>query len=118
VTLVDGATKDVARNNSNIADLSSRKSKRDKKIGDNAKEAVITAVDGEWGFVVIGAGSNVGFTPQTKLLVKRNGVLIGRISPTSIEPTQTIAEIDRDSLAPGASLQTGDRVILAVPATQ
>jgi hypothetical protein len=118
VTLVDGATKDVARNNSNIADLSSRKSKRDKKIGDNAKEAVITAVDGEWGFVVIGAGSNVGFTPQTKLLVKRNGVLIGRISPTSIEPTQTIAEIDRDSLAAGASLQVGDRVILAVPATQ
>ena len=118
VTLVDGATKDVAKNNSNIADLSSRKSKRDKKIGDNAKEAVITAVDGEWGFVVIGAGSNVGFTPQTKLLVKRNGVLIGRISPTSIEPTQTIAEIDRDSLAAGASLQVGDRVILAVPATQ
>lgn len=117
-TLVDSATKDVAKNKSSISDLSARKAKRDEKIRSNAKEAVITAVESEWGFVVIGAGSNVGFTPQTKLLVKRDGVLVGRITPTSIEPTQTIGEIDRESLAPGASIQAGDRVILAVPANQ
>lgn len=68
--------------------------------------------------MVIGAGSNVGFTPQTKLLVKRDGVLIGRINPTSIEPSQTIAEIEASSLAPGTSIQPGDRVILAVPAAR
>ena len=116
--LADGATNDVARNKTSIADLSARKAKRDEKIARNAKEAVITAVEADWGFVVIGAGSNTGFTPQTKLLVKRNGVLIGRVNPTSIEPSQTIAEIDRTSMAVGASLQVGDRVILAVPATQ
>ena len=88
------------------------------KTSGNAKESVITAVEADWGFVVIGAGSNVGFTPQTKLLVKRDGVLIGRINPTSIEPSQTIAEIETSSLAPGASIQPGDRVILAVPATR
>lgn len=117
-TLADGATNDVAKNKASIADLSARKAKRDEKIGRNAKEAVITAVEADWGFVVIGAGSNSGFTPQTKLLVKRDGVLVGRINPTSIEPSQTIAEIDRTSMAPGATLQVGDRVILAVPATQ
>jgi hypothetical protein len=117
-TLADGATKDVARNKTSIADLSARKAKRDEKIARNAKEAVITAVEADWGFVVIGAGSNTGFTPQTKLLVKRDGVLIGRVNPTSIEPSQTIAEIDRTSMPLGASLQVGDRVILAVPATQ
>lgn len=117
-TLADGATNDVAKNKASIADLSARKAKRDERIRSNAKEAVITAVEAEWGFVVIGAGSNSGFTPQTKLLVKRNGVLIGRVNPTSIEPTQTIAEIDRSSMAIGTSLQVGDRVILAVPATQ
>ena len=117
-TLVESATKDVAKNKSTIADLAARKAKRDEKIRSNAKEAVITAVEADWGFVVIGAGSNVGFTPQTKLLVKRDGVLIGRINPTSIEPSQTIAEIETSSLAPGASIQPGDRVILAVPATR
>lgn len=117
-TLVTSATKDVAKNKETIADLAARKAKRDEKIRSNAKEAVITAVEADWGFVVIGAGSNVGFTPQTKLLVKRDGVLIGRINPTSIEPSQTIAEIETSSLAPGASIQPGDRVILAVPATR
>jgi len=117
-TLADGATNDVAKNKESIADLSARKAKRDEKISRNAKEAVITAVEADWGFVVIGAGSNSGFTPQTKLLVKRDGVLVGRINPTSIEPSQTIAEIDRSSLAIGTSLQVGDRVILAVPAAQ
>ncbi|MFM2170509.1 MAG: hypothetical protein RI957_738 [Verrucomicrobiota bacterium] len=117
-TLADGATSDVAKNKAAIEDLSSRKAKRDEKIARNAKEAVITAVESDWGFVVIGAGSNTGFTPQTKLLVKRDGVLIGRLNPTSIEPSQTIAEIDRASMALGAGLQVGDRVILAVPATQ
>ena len=117
-TLADGATNDVAKNNTSISDLTARKAKRDERIRGNAKEAVITAVEADWGFVIIGAGSNSGFTPQTKLLVKRNGVLIGRINPTSIEPTQTIAEIDRTSMAIGSSLQVGDRVILAVPAAQ
>jgi hypothetical protein len=50
--------------------------------------------------------------------VKRDGVLIGRVNPTSIEPSQTIAEIDRKNMATGVTLQVGDRVILAVPATQ
>lgn len=117
-TLSDGATNDVAKNKAAIEDLSARKAKRDERIRGNAKEAIITAVEAEWGFVIIGAGSNSGFTPQTKLLVKRNGVLIGRINPTSIEPSQTIAEIDRSSMAIGTSLQVGDRVILAVPAAQ
>ena len=117
-TLVAAATKDVAQNKENIADLSSRKAKRDEKISSNSKEAVITAVEADWGFVVIGAGSNMGFTPQTKLLVKRDGVLIGRINPTSIEPSQTIAEIETSSLAPGATIQAGDSVILSVPASR
>ena len=117
-TLAGSAEKTVSDNKIKIAELAGRKAKRDERISANAKEAVITAVDTDWGFVIIGAGSNVGFTPQTKLLVKRDGVMIGRITPTSIEPSQTIGEVDRESLAPGVSFQVGDRVILAVPATR
>ena len=36
--------------------------------------------------------------------------------PSAIEPTQTIAEIDFKSMATGARIQPGDRVILAKPA--
>ena len=65
----------------------------------------------------IGAGSNSGFTPQTSLLVKRDGKFIGRVKPTSIEATQTIADIEMESLAAGVRIQPGDRVIISTPAT-
>ena len=90
---------------------------RSSRISGNAMEAVVTAVNQDWGFLVIGAGSNSGFTPQTSLIVQRDGRMIGRIRPSSIEPTQTIAEIDFNSLASGVRLQPGDRVMLAKPNT-
>lgn len=88
---------------------------RTARIGRNSMEAVVTAVNQDWGFLVIGAGSNSGFSPQSSLLVKRGGRYIGRVTPSSIEPTQTIAEIDFASVAAGARIQPGDRVILAKP---
>ena len=45
------------------------------------------------------------------------GCARGVTVPTSIEPNQTLADIDFDSLAEGVRLQAGDRVILAEPAT-
>jgi chromosome segregation ATPase len=97
--------------------LADVKSKRDARISLNATESVLTAVNQEWGFVVIGAGQNTGFTPQTKLLIQRDGRLIGKVHPISVEANQTLGDIDFDSLAPGVRLQVGDRVILAEPAT-
>lgn len=95
-----------------------RKLERDERHRRNGMESVITAVEPGYGFVVIGAGSKNGFTPQTTLLVKRDGRLIGKVRPTSIEPTQTIADMILDSMAPGVRLQPGDRVILAKPETR
>ncbi len=115
--LVEAAQKNVEANQAEIARLADRDASRNSRIRRNAMESVVTAVNEEWGFVVIGAGSNTGFTPQTKLLVKRDGRLIAEVQPSAIEPSQTIAEIDRESVAPGARIQPGDRVILAAPAT-
>ncbi len=117
VTLGTGAEKTLEVGRAELDRLGKRMMERSTRISRNSLEAVITAVNQEWGFVVIGAGSNSNFTPQTTLLVQRDGVKIGRVNPSSIEPTQTIAEIQFDSLSPGARLQTGDRVILAKPAT-
>jgi predicted nucleic acid-binding Zn-ribbon protein len=109
--------KSVATNQEQISRLAERDASRDSRIRRNAMESVVTAVNEDWGFVIIGAGSNTGFTPQTKLLVKRGGRLIGMVKPSSIEPSQVVAEIDPDSIAPGVRIQPGDRVILGEPAS-
>ncbi len=116
-TLITGAQASLASKRKDITRLVQRKEARNKRIARNAMEARITAVNQDWGFLVIGAGSNSGFTPQTTLLVKRDGRLIGKVSPSAIEPTQTIAEIDLESLSPGVRIQPGDSVILAKPST-
>ncbi|MEP2775181.1 MAG: hypothetical protein ABJQ29_02215 [Luteolibacter sp.] len=114
-TLVEGAEKRLATSEGEVGRLVERKSSRSERIRRNAMTARVTAVNQDWGFLVIGAGSNSGFTPQTALLVKRDGKLIGRVTPSAIEKTQTIADIDLDSLAPGVRIQPGDTVILAKP---
>ena len=115
-TLIEGAKTSLANKQKEVDTLTTRKVTRNKRIESNALEARVTAVNQEWGFLVIGAGANSGFTPQTTLLVTRDGRLIGRVNPSAIEPTQTIAEIDLKSLAAGVRIQPGDRVLLAQPA--
>ena len=114
-TLVEAAEKRLATNRAEVDRLVKRNIERNARIGRNSMESVVTAVNQDWGFLVIGAGSNSGFTPQTSLIVQRDGRLIGRIRPSAIEPTQTIAEIDFNSLSTGVRLQPGDRVMLAAP---
>jgi len=116
-TLLEGAKVSLSTKQAEVERLVERKTARNQRISRNAMEARITAVNHDWGFLVIGAGSNSGFTPQTTLLVKRDGRLIGKVNPSAIEPTQTIAEIDLKTLAPGVRIQPGDSVILAKPAT-
>jgi uncharacterized protein (UPF0335 family) len=114
--LIAGTEKSLVAGREEADRLAKRMVERTSRISRNATEAVVTAVNQDWGFLVIGAGSNSGFTPQTPLLVKRDGRMIAQVTPSSIEPTQTIAEIDLDTLASGVRLQPGDRVILAKPA--
>jgi archaellum component FlaC len=115
-TLVASAEKALATKRDEIDRLVRREIQRNARIGRNAMEAVVTAVNQDWGFLVIGAGSNSGFAPQTPMLVQRDGRMVARVTPSAIEPTQTIAEIDFKSMPTGARIQPGDRVILAKPA--
>lgn len=113
--LVEGATKSRETKRDEVSRLADRKAARDSDIRHNARESVVTAVNNDWGFVLVGAGSNQGFTPQAELLVKRDGLLIGKVKPSSVEANQTIAEINYSSLHQGARIQPGDIVILAQP---
>lgn len=113
--LIGGTDKSLVSNRAELDRLGKRIMDRSSRIARNSMAAVVTAVNQDWGFLVIGAGSNSSFTPQTPLLVERDGKMIGRVRPSSVEATQTIAEIDLESLAAGVRLQPGDRVILAQP---
>jgi hypothetical protein len=108
--------KRLADKRADIERYNGRIQARDLRIAQNEIEARVTAVNQDWGFLVIGAGSNSGFMPDTRLLIKRDGRLIGRVKPSAIELTQTIADIDFGSLSPGARFQPGDEVIIAKPA--
>ncbi len=108
----------LAKNTSERDRLVAREHVRVTKMVRTSMTAVITGVNQDWGFVVIGAGTNTGFTPQTSLIVQREGKMIARVRPSAIEPTQTIAEINFKSLAPGVRIQPGDLVIYETPASQ
>jgi hypothetical protein len=116
-SLVEGAGTNLAKNQDEMKRFADRKATRDSRIRRNTMEATITGVSHDWGFVIVGAGSSSGFTPQTTVLVKRDGRVIARLKPTSIEPNQTIFEIERDTLLPGVRLRPGDRVFLSQPRT-
>jgi FtsZ-binding cell division protein ZapB len=86
------------------------------RIARNTVTATVTAAENGYGFVVINRGSNnSNITADSQLLVSRSGRLIGRLSVSSVEPTQTICDIDQDSLKPGQRIQVGDRVVLETP---
>ena len=113
--LIADAKKDITAKRESISRLEDRRESRAKRIQLNGKVARVSAVNQDWGFLVIGAGSNSGYSPQTALIISRGGQVIGRATPSAVEPTQTIAEIDMDSLAPGVLIQPGDRVVVAKP---
>jgi uncharacterized coiled-coil protein SlyX len=114
-TIVVGAKKSLEGSRAEMDRLTKRMVERSARIGRNSLEAVVTSVNQDWGFVVIGAGSNSGFVPQTTLIVQRDGRMIGRVIPSAVEPTQTIAEVDFKNLPSGVRIQPGDRVILSKP---
>ncbi|MFV1994393.1 MAG: hypothetical protein ACC661_03060 [Verrucomicrobiales bacterium] len=85
---------------------------RSAAIARNAFEATITAVNRDWGFVIIDAGKNRGVTAGSELLVSTpSGQRVGRLNIVSIEPTVTVANIDQDSITGGAPIQPGYRVL-------
>ncbi|GAA5480986.1 hypothetical protein [Haloferula sargassicola] len=114
---IESTEKSIVQNRDEITRLARRKSERDRRMSRNSMSSIVTGVDQNYGFVIVGAGTNSGFKPQSKLIVTRNGRRIAEVTPSSVEATQTVAEIDFDTLAPGVVIQPGDRVILSAPAT-
>jgi len=101
----------VASKESSLARVNKTLADRRQGIVRNTNESTITAVNPDWGFVVVGAGRTQGMSADQPLLVKRGNTYIARLAIVSLEDNQLIADIVPDSLAPGARVLPGDRVI-------
>jgi predicted RNase H-like nuclease (RuvC/YqgF family) len=73
----------------------------------------VLAVDRNWNFVVLDLGDRNGVVNHAEMVVTRGGGMIGKVRITSVEPSQSIADIVPNSTPPGLSIQRGDRVIYA-----
>ncbi len=77
------------------------------KLPDGLKGKIV-AVDPKYDFVVLNIGANEGVLERGKLLVNRNGKLVGKVQIVSVEPERCIANLIPDFR--GGDLMEGDEV--------
>ncbi len=76
-------------------------------------EGQVVAVNQAWGFVVIDLGDRSGAVNNAELVVLRSGERIGRVKITSVERSNSIADIISSSVSESQRILPGDRVIYA-----
>ena len=103
---------DIAKNLAESSRIVEKINQSIKRVEGNTFQATIVAVDNDWNFVVIGAGEKSGLTGDSKLLIQRDGRLLGRLLISKLEPNTAVADVEPGSLRNGVALQAGDQVIL------
>lgn len=86
---------------------------REERFSTNSIQATVTAVNREWGFVVVNAGAQDGIAPDSSLLVMRDSEPVSKLRIISLEADTVIADID-DATVTGRVIP-GDSVILEQP---
>ena len=76
----------------------------------NDLRAKVIAVDPKYDFVVLDAGGNQGIVEGAKLLVNRDGQLVGKIKITSVEPNRSIGNVLPEWKQAGNEIMEGDLV--------
>ena len=111
-------TKDVGDKRAKDVREGERLAKMRERIGLNGVVGAVTEVNSTWGFVIVNLGStNSNVTTNSKLLVMRDGRLLGRLSPNSVEPKQSVCDLNARDINPGVRIQPGDKVTLAEAVT-
>ena len=70
----------------------------------------VIAVDPKYDFVVLDVGGNQGILENARLLVNREGKLVGKIKITSVEPNRSIANVLPEWKQEGSEIMEGDQV--------
>ncbi len=101
----------LAATESRVRGLQLAEQRRQVGVAARGLSGEVLAVNQSWNFVVLNLGDRQGVTPNAEMLVMRRGAMVGKVRITSVEPSQSIADIVPSSLAPGLVVQPGDRVI-------
>lgn len=94
-----------------VRTLEKNQIERAKTIALNGLEATVVAVNKDWGFVMVNAGMSLGVSGSSSLLVKRGEELIARLRIVTLAPDMVVADVVPDSMAKGARVMPGDKVI-------
>ncbi len=91
--------------------LQAAEARRQQGVAARGLSGEVLAVNPSWNFVVLSLGDRQGVTANAEMVVMRRGTMVGRVRVTSVEPSQSIADIVPASVPPGFAVQPGDRVI-------
>ena len=108
---LDTKTKEAAAIESQVLVLHEKRVEHAKSVALNGLEATVIAVNREWGFVMVNVGKSLGVKADASLLVKRGGERIARLRITDISDEVLMSEVIDGSLAEGARVLPGDKVI-------
>ena len=79
----------------------------------NGLQGRVLAVDRNWNFVVLNLGGRSGVNANSTMVIRRGNSMVGRVRITSVEPSQSIADIVPNSVPAGVSVQAGDTVVFS-----
>lgn len=116
-TVREAAVKKVSDETTELARLDGINRRFEEEYRKNDDEFTIMAIDTRFRFVVFSAGKDSGLVASdaAPLLVKRNGEMVAKLRVLSIQSGQVVAEYLPEELAPGVTLEVGDRVFLQKP---
>ncbi len=106
---IDIVSKKVASNQSRIEKAKQVQADRLTAITRNALVGAVSAVNKDWGFVVVNIGKDQGVENDSELIVKRGEKRIATLKIVSIQPGLTVADINQKNIS--GAVQQGDAVI-------
>ena len=77
----------------------------------NGLRGQVLAVDHNWNFVVLNLGNRNGVNNNASMIIQRGGSMVGRVKITSVEPSQSVADIVPNSVPAGIDVRPGDTVV-------
>jgi DNA repair exonuclease SbcCD ATPase subunit len=71
----------------------------------------VVAVDPKWDFVVLNIGTKQGVLKDGKMMINRDGKLVGKVRITSVQDNRSIANLIPGWSQPGLEVMEGDEVL-------
>ena len=109
--LIDSVTTQKKELQDKMASLEKYKKDREMDIQRRGLTGRVLAVNGGWNFLVLSVGDKQGAVMNGTMIVLRGGEPIAKARITSVEASQSIADILPGSVRKGVTVQPGDTVV-------